>query len=63
MSRGSNPQSANSRNDARPVRRRTRTFRLNYISFAGTYVALHHQPAALRFYVVSRAWESWPVTA
>src|SRR5258705_8544922 len=26
-----------SRGDARPVRRRTRTFRPNYLSFAGTY--------------------------
>src|SRR5712671_2943403 len=31
------PPSVNSRGEVRPVRRRTRTFRPNYLSFAGTY--------------------------
>src|ERR1700716_4107591 len=31
------PPSSGSRGDVRPVRRRTRTFRPNYLSFAGTY--------------------------
>jgi len=31
----------NSRGDIRPVRRRTRTFRPNYLSFAGTYQCNH----------------------
>jgi hypothetical protein len=37
MSRGPHPLSANARNEGRPVQRRTRTFRPNYLSFAGTY--------------------------
>jgi hypothetical protein len=37
MSRGPYPLSANARNEGRPVRRHTRTFRPNYLSFAGTY--------------------------
>ena len=37
MSRSTPPDSASPRGDARPVRRRTRTFRPNYLSFAGTY--------------------------
>lgn len=31
----------NSRDTGRPVRRRTRTFRPNYLSFAGTYQCKH----------------------
>ena len=37
MSRSVSPVSANPRGEGRPVRRRTRTFRPNYLSFAGTY--------------------------
>jgi pyruvate-formate lyase-activating enzyme len=37
MNRSSSPDSASCRGEARPVRRRTRTFRPNYLSFAGTY--------------------------
>jgi pyruvate-formate lyase-activating enzyme len=37
MSRSVPPVSASSRGEGRPVRRRTRTFRPNYLSFAGTY--------------------------
>src|SRR5438105_74375 len=37
MSRPSRPASPLTREGGRPVRRRTRTFRPNYLSFAGTY--------------------------
>jgi pyruvate-formate lyase-activating enzyme len=37
MSRSSDPDSLLSRGGGRPVRRRTRTFRPNYLAFAGTY--------------------------
>ncbi|HEY7309493.1 MAG TPA: radical SAM protein [Gemmataceae bacterium] len=37
MSRSDSPISASSRGEGRPVRRRTRTFRPNYLSFAATY--------------------------
>src|SRR3954447_18528130 len=37
MSRPAPSSSAASRGEGRPVRRRTRTFRPNYLSFAGTY--------------------------
>src|SRR5437870_4469157 len=37
MTRPARPLATLSRNGARPVRRRTRTFRPNYLSFAGTY--------------------------
>ncbi len=37
MSRLVPPVSASSRGEGRPVQRRTRTFRPNYLSFAGTY--------------------------
>jgi hypothetical protein len=37
MSRSTPPVSASFRGEARPVRRRSRTFRPNYLSFAGTY--------------------------
>src|SRR5207302_4639268 len=37
MSRPSAPVPPLTRGNARPVRRRTRTFRPNYLSFAGTY--------------------------
>lgn len=37
MSRSSGPSPALTRGEVRPVRRRTRTFRPNYLSFAGTY--------------------------
>ena len=33
-----------SRGAGRPVRRRTRTFRPNYLSFAGTYQCNHSLP-------------------
>jgi hypothetical protein len=41
MSRSVPPVSASSRGEGRPVRRRTRTFRPNYLSFAGTYQCPH----------------------
>jgi hypothetical protein len=37
MSRRVSPSSPNSRGEGRQVKRRTRTFRPNYLSFAGTY--------------------------
>jgi pyruvate-formate lyase-activating enzyme len=37
MSKPFSPSSAGTRGEVRPVRRRTRTFRPNYLSFAGTY--------------------------
>lgn len=37
MSRSTPPVSASPRGETRPVRRHTRTFRPNYLSFAGTY--------------------------
>src|SRR5437660_12839961 len=37
MTSQSRPVAALTRDGARPVRRRTRTFRPNYLSFAGTY--------------------------
>ena len=38
MNRPDSPSpTASSRGEPRPVRRRTRTFRPNYLSFAGTY--------------------------
>jgi hypothetical protein len=37
MTRPVRTPAAGCRGEARPVRRRTRTFRPNYISFAGTY--------------------------
>src|SRR5271155_6085690 len=37
MTRSISPSSASCRGEARPVGRRTRTFRPNYLSFAGTY--------------------------
>ena len=37
MSPPKSPQDASPRGEGRPVRRRTRTFRPNYLSFAGTY--------------------------
>jgi hypothetical protein len=37
MSEHATPPPATDRGDVRPVRRRTRTFRPNYLSFAGTY--------------------------
>jgi hypothetical protein len=37
MSRSVPPVPTGCRGEGRPVRRRTRTFRPNYLSFAGTY--------------------------
>jgi hypothetical protein len=37
-------QSGLERGGPRPVRRRTRTFRPNYLSFAGTYQCKHWLP-------------------
>src|SRR4051812_49619934 len=37
MTSPSPPTGARGRGEGRPVRRRTRTFRPNYLSFAGTY--------------------------
>ena len=39
MARGPHPLSDNARGEARACARRTRTFRPNYLSFAGTYSA------------------------
>jgi hypothetical protein len=37
MTRPAPPAAVRTREGGRPVRRRTRTFRPNYLSFAGTY--------------------------